>query len=186
VIFGVLFLFSSFYPPVLYKFQSWQDGGNSSTTFSFFERARSISNLKEVSNKGRLEIWQASARSLIKYPLLGVGLGNYVTVLDEDVSAAKKGASAHNLYLDFANEIGILGALLLVLIFFEILRNSWLVFRRAKEPDFRAFGLFFALYFLWVLAYSLFDVVLLNDKVLLFFMTGVGLLYSIRRIERKE
>ncbi|MDD5589877.1 MAG: O-antigen ligase family protein [Candidatus Portnoybacteria bacterium] len=186
LIFGFLFLLSSFYPPVLYKFQAWQGSGNASTTFSFFERAKSISKLSETSNKGRLEIWKASAEALKKYPLLGVGLGNYVTVLNEDVSAAKKGASAHNLYLDFANEIGLFGALFLLFIFFEILRNSWLIFRHSGEPYFRAFGLFFGLYFLWVMAYSLFDVVLLNDKVLLFFMTGVGLLYSVRRIEKME
>jgi putative inorganic carbon (HCO3(-)) transporter len=183
LIFGFLFLISTFYPPVLYKFQSWQGGENASTTFSFFERAKSISNLEETSNRGRMEIWETSAKSLLKYPLLGVGLGNYVKVLDEDVSAAKKGASAHNLYLDFASEIGIIGALILVAIFFEILRDSWLIFRNVSSPHFRTFGLFFGLYFLWVMAYSLFDVVLLNDKVLLFFMTTVGVLYSIKRIE---
>ncbi|MBI4708865.1 MAG: O-antigen ligase family protein [Candidatus Portnoybacteria bacterium] len=179
LIFGILFLASSFYPPVLYKFQSWQDSGNASTTFSFFERARSISRLSEISNKGRLEIWQASIESLIKYPILGVGLGNYVKVLDEDPSAAKKGASAHNLYLDFANEIGIFGALVLILMFLYILWISWLVFRRSGEPHFKIFGLFFGLYFLWVMAYSLFDVVLLNDKVLLLFLAECGVLFSI-------
>lgn len=178
-IFVLWFLVSSFYPLVLYKFQSWQ-GENASTTFSFFERARTISSLEEISNKSRLEIWRASAKSLIKYPVLGVGLGNYAKVLSEDIAAAKKGASAHNLYLDFANEIGIFGALILLLIFLEILRTAWHVFRNSDEPFFKAFGLFFGLYFLWVMAYSLFDVVLLNDKVFLFFMVGAASLYSVR------
>ncbi len=180
-IFVVLFLASVGYPPLLYKFQSWQ-GSNASTTFSFFERARSISNADEFSNKGRLEIWLASAKSIVKHPILGVGLGNYVTVLDENVSAAKKGASAHNLYLDFASEIGVFGALILLALFANILYTCWLVFCRAKDAHFKIFGLLFGLYFLWVATYSFFDVVLLNDKVLLILMVGLATLYNIRNI----
>ncbi|MFH0852168.1 MAG: O-antigen ligase family protein [bacterium] len=180
-IFGILFFASSFYPFVFYKVQSWL-GYGSSYDVSFFERAKSISDLDEISNKSRLQIWRASISSLAQHPMLGVGLGNYITVLNEDVSAVKKGASAHNLYLDFAAEIGILGVLILLAIFVEILRTCWLVFGQAEEPYFKIFGLAFGLYFLWALVYSLFDVVLLNDKVFLFFMVATGALYSIRAL----
>ncbi len=182
MLFIVFFVLSVGYPPILYTFQSWQTGNSASSTFSFFERAKSISDLDEVSNKGRLEIWQASIRSIAAHPLLGVGLGNYVVVLDEKVSAAKKGASAHNLYLDFASEIGIIGTLFLIGIFVDILYTSWLVWRRSKEAYFRFFGLLFGLYLLWVLGYSFFDVVLLNDKVLLLFMVSTATLYSLRKM----
>jgi O-antigen ligase len=185
-IFVVFFVLSVGYPPVLYTFQSWQTGNSASSTFSFFERAKSISDLDEVSNKGRLEIWRASLWSVAAHPLLGVGLGNYVVVLDEKVSAAKKGASAHNLYLDFASEIGILGTLFLIGIFADILYTSWLVWRRSKEAHFQFFALLFGLYLLWVLGYSFFDVVLLNDKVLLLFMVGAATLYSLRSIIRNQ
>jgi O-antigen ligase len=185
-LFVAIFLLSNFYPFFLYKFQSWQAGSSASSTFSFFERAKSISDVEEASNKGRLEIWRASFKSLIKYPILGVGFGNYTKVLGEDISAARKGASAHNLYLDFANEIGIFGALILIVIFLGILHNAWLVFRRATEIYFKAFGLFFCLYFLWVIVYSLFDVVLLNDKVLLLFLVELGTLFSIRKWAEKN
>jgi len=194
MIFVIFFILSVGYPPIFYTFQAWQAGnfsssfqawqaGNfSSSTFSFFERARSISDLDELSNKGRLEIWQASIRSVVVHPLLGVGLGNYVVVLDEKVSAIKKGASAHNLYLDFASEIGLVGTFFLAGIFIDFLYTSWLVWRRSKEAHFRFFGLLFGLYLLWVLGYSFFDVVLLNDKVLLLFMVGAATLYSLRNI----
>ncbi len=185
LIFMALFIFSKGYPFLFYKIQSWQ-GGGATSTFSFFERARSISDTDELSNKSRLEIWRASAKSLLNHPFLGVGLGNYVTVLGEDIAAAKKGASAHNLYLDIATEIGIPGVLILIAIFLEILRTAWLVFHTSQEPYFKIFGLVFGLYFLWVMIYSLFDVVLLNDKVLLFFMVGVGTLYGIKGMIEKE
>jgi O-antigen ligase len=181
-LFVFLFLFSVGYPPLLYKFQSWQTGGTSTSAFLLFERARSISDLEEISNKGRLEIWRASAASLKQHPFLGVGLGNFITVIDEKVSAAKKGASAHNLYLDFATEIGILGTLFLIAAFTHILYSCWLIFRCATEPHFKIYGLLFGLYLLWVLGYSFFDVVLLNDKVLLLFMVGSATLYSLRDI----
>jgi len=181
-LFIIFFVLSVGYPPVLYTFQSWQTGSSASSTFSFFERAKSISDLGEVSNKGRLEIWRASLRSIATHPLLGVGLGNYVVVLDEKVSAAKKGASAHNLYLDFAAEIGLVGLLFLIGIFADILYASWLTWRRSKELYFRFFGLLFGLYLLWVLGYSFFDVVLLNDKVLLLFMVGAATLYSLKNM----
>lgn len=179
IFFIPIFLLASFYAPFYYKMQSLS-GNLNTAALSFFDRAKSISDFSEISNKTRLQIWRASLKSISAHPILGVGLGNYITILGEQVSAAKQGASAHNLYLDFATEIGIFGALLLILIFAEILRTSWLVFRRAKEPYFKIFGLLFGLYFLWVMIYSLFDVVLLNDKVLLFFMVGAALLYSIR------
>ena len=181
LIFAALFILSSFYAPLYYKSQSLQ-GKIDKDALGLFSRAKSISDLNEISNKTRVQIWGVSLKSIGQHPFLGVGLGNYVTVLNEDASAAKRGASAHNLYLDFAAETGILGALLLILIFLEILRTSWLVFRYSDEPYFKMLGLTFGLYFLWAMIYSLFDVVLLNDKVLLFFVAGVAVLYSIRAL----
>lgn len=182
-LFIFIFIASFGYPPLLYTFQAWQTGQDISSSLNFFERARSISDFDELSNKGRLEIWQASAKSILQKPLLGVGLGNYFEVLNEDASTAKKGSSAHNLYLDFASEIGIFGAVAIILMFGNILYSAWLVFRHAREEYFKLFGLLFCLYFLWIAAYSFFDVVLLNDKVLLFFMVGAAALYNIRNLE---
>ena len=181
-VFVLLFLISSGYPMFYYTFRAWQTGQDASTTISFFERARSISNLDELSNSGRLEIWATSLRSIARHPFLGVGLGNYITVLNQDVSAAKQGSSAHNLYLDFASETGIFGVLILIAIFANILYTSWLVFRHAREPYFKFYGLLAGLYFLWVAAYSFFDVVLLNDKVLMLAMVVLAVLYGLRNL----
>lgn len=182
LLFGLLFILSAGYPPIFYKIHAWQTGEYGTSTFSFFERVRSISDLDELSNKTRLQIWGTSLRSIVRHPLLGVGLGNYTQVLGEDISAAKEGASAHNLYLDFASEIGLLGALALLAIFYIIGRTSWLVFRRSRDRILRFYALLFGLYFLWLLVYSLFDVVLLNDKVLLLFVTAVATLDGVKNL----
>ncbi|HEB01510.1 MAG TPA: O-antigen ligase domain-containing protein [Candidatus Portnoybacteria bacterium] len=136
-----------------------------------FKRARTLTDLEELSVKTRIGIWQTSFKSVLKNPILGVGIGNYPVVLGEDISAAKRGASAHNLYLDVASEMGLLGLIVLLLMFWQILRRS--------IKNHNQFSYIFTFFFSWVLIYSLFDVVLLNDKVLLLFMVALGLLYSI-------
>lgn len=135
-----------------------------------FKRAKTLTDLEELSVKSRMEIWQKSLKSILKRPILGVGIGNYPVVLDQDISTAKKGASAHNLYLDIASEMGILGLVVLLLIFWQILK-------RAVKVN-KSFGYIFAFFFIWILIYNLFDVILLNDKVLLLFMIPLALLYS--------
>jgi len=148
---------------------SFQDDGRDASLA--FKRAKTVIDLEELSVKSRMGIWEASFQSILKRPLLGVGVGNYPVVLGEDISAAKKGASAHNLYLDVASEMGLLGLIVLLLIFFLILK---------KSIHFNHFSRIFAFFFVWILIYNLFDVVLLNDKVLLLFMVALGLLYSTR------
>lgn len=178
LLFFFIFVFSAGYPFVYYKFQSW----TSTSTLSLFERARSISDLDEQSNKSRLQIWKTSLESISKKPILGVGLGNYVSVINADTSAAKKGASAHNLYLDIFSETGFLGALLLLAMIIDIIWTSWLVFRRANEKYIKLYGLMMLLCTVWLAGYNLFDVVLLNDKVLLIFMVITAVLYNLRNL----
>jgi len=150
--------------------QSRQDGANGTLAF---KRAKSVIDMDELSVKSRVGIWKTSFQSVLNHPMLGVGIGNYPVVLDEDISSAKKGASAHNLYLDVASEMGLLGLIVLLLIFWQILKIAVISSRH------RTFPIIFIFFFLWILAYNLFDVVLLNDKVLLLFMTALGLLCSI-------
>lgn len=133
------------------------------------KRAKSILNFKETSNKGRLEIWNATLNSFVKYPFLGVGVGNYPTVIGEPLESGRRGASAHNLYFDIAAEMGILGLVTFLLILWEIFKKARAQIAVAKTV--------FLFYFIWILLYSLFDVVLLNDKVLLFFIVQVAVLY---------
>jgi len=170
IIFALSFPISS-----LLLSNSRQDGEDATLAF---KRAKSIADLEELSVKSRLGIWKASFESILKHPLLGVGIGNYAIVLGEDISAAKKGASAHNLYLDVASETGILGLIAFLLIFWEILRTSWKL--RKKEN----YAWIFLFFFVWISLYNLFDVVLFNDKVLLMFMVILGVLYSLNEPEK--
>ncbi|MFA6909413.1 MAG: hypothetical protein WC289_06100, partial [Patescibacteria group bacterium] len=124
-------------------------------------------------------IWKETAALIMESPLFVVGPWNYPLVLKEDISAAKKGASAHNLYLHILSEMGILGFSAFVLalgaVFIILYRLSFDV----SLAEFRAFGWCAGFGFVWAMAYGLFDVVLLNDKALLFFAAFVGIICAV-------
>src|SRR3989338_1880573 len=71
------------------------------------KRVRSIINFGETSNKERIRIWKLYFESIKNHPFLGVGIGNFPVVLNQDLALAKAGSSAHNIYLHIAAEMGI-------------------------------------------------------------------------------
>ena len=164
----MLLIFVLAFPISSFIVSASQEGENGTLTF---KRAKSLADLEELSVKSRMEIWEKSFKSFLRKPILGVGIGNFPVVLDEDISTAKKGSSAHNLYLDVLSEMGLLGLIALLVIFWQILKKS------IKNKNYYSY--IFAFFFLWILLYNLFDVVLLNDKVLLLFMVALGVFYSI-------
>ncbi len=183
LIFGVLIIFFLLFPlssGVLLLSQKAQMDDLDMGKLSLFERAKSITDFSELSAKTRFQIWDRTLASVADNPFLGIGIGNYPVVLNEDISAAKKGSSAHNLYLDIAAEMGVFALIVLLFAFWQIFKEGWLIFTREKDSFCQAWAGFFVLALIWVLAYSLFDVVLLNDKVLLFFLANVGLLSAIQ------
>jgi len=178
---GSLIIFFLLFPivaTILFMPQYIELGREATMGVSFFERSKSIFDLDEASIKGRLEIWRRTIDSIVLHPWLGVGIGNYPLVLNESLSTAKKGSSAHSLYLDFAAEIGVFGLLILLAVFWYILKDTWQVFTRANKSFLQVWAGFFLFALIWILGYSVFDVVLLNDKVLLFFVTNLGILYG--------
>ncbi|MBU1177576.1 O-antigen ligase family protein [Patescibacteria group bacterium] len=178
IIFFILFPIASV---ILFMPQYIELGRDAISNASLFERTRSIIDFTEMSIKGRLEIWQRTVDSIIIRPLLGVGIGNFPLILNEDFSFSKKGSSAHNLYLDFAAEIGVFALFVLLVVFWKILKRAWYFFQGKIKGNSSYLNIwigFFVIAFLWILSYSLFDVVLLNDKVLLFFMANIAILYS--------
>jgi len=185
LIIGCLIIFFLLFPIasriLLFSQQIQLDRPLDLENLSLFERARSIIDFDEISVKNRLEIWIRTVDSIIIHPILGVGIGNYPIVLNEKISLAKKGSSAHNLYLDIAAEIGVFALIVLLIVFWQILKKSWFVFQEKIKVNNRFLQVwsgFFVLALIWILGYSLFDVVLFNDKVLLFFIANLSLLYT--------
>jgi len=154
--------------------------------FSMFERAFSISDFSEISNKGRLQIWRETLISISERPFLGVGFGNFPTVLEENISTSKMGSSAHSTYLDIASEIGVFGLIIFLLILIEILKTARNLFFKLENKYLKIFTGSFFVYFVWICAYGLFDIVIFNDKVLMMTVIMIGMLYSVKRIMNYE
>ncbi|MFZ2187270.1 MAG: O-antigen ligase family protein [Candidatus Moraniibacteriota bacterium] len=69
--------------------------------FSSFSRS-------DGSNVERLRLWQESAVFIVEHPVLGAGLGNYPLAVKPSASY-REPIYAHNLYLDVASELGLVG-----------------------------------------------------------------------------
>ncbi len=156
-----------------------QDKTDSALTL---KRLRSIIDLTETSNQGRLFIWKESIKSIAKHPFLGVGIGNFPVILEQDVLLQKAGSTAHNIYLNSAVEMGILGMILIIMIFYEILKKCWAGLKKPQNDSLSILKIFLGFYFLWVFTYCLFDVALFDARVMMFFVAEVTILFSLTRI----
>ncbi|MCX6729965.1 MAG: O-antigen ligase family protein [Candidatus Portnoybacteria bacterium] len=145
------------------------------------KRLASILNLDETSNQGRVYIWKKSLESFKKHPLLGIGVGNFPVVLEQDIALAKAGSSAHNLYLNFLVENGIFAFILIILIVLEILSTIFSVLKTNPSPEKRKLITAIFVFLVWIFGYGLFDIALMDERVFLLFLTILGLIFAIRR-----
>jgi O-antigen ligase len=142
----------------------------------FLKRLTSIINLDELSNAGRIQIWKRSISSIVKRPVLGVGIGNFPTVLGQTSDSAKAGSSAHNLYLNAFAEIGVLGGILFLLFLWMVLKNFWFLFRNSVSVQEKALGFFGLISLIWILAYSMTDAALSDERAFLGLMLILGII----------
>jgi O-antigen ligase len=150
------------------------------------KRLKSISDIEETSNKGRLFIWAKSVESIIKRPILGVGMGNFPVILEQDIVLQKAGSTAHNVYLNSGAEMGIFGLILNILIFYEILRRCYLHFKEKEKNNYNLLVIFLGFYFLWIFAYSFFDVAIFDARVMMFFAAEVAIVFSLPLLNKKN
>ena len=178
----VLFLISLPIAGIIFNSPQFRFTGTAAEKKVFAERIKSIIDTEETSNQGRIYIWKATLHSMVAHPFLGVGIGNFPVVLALNPSAIKAGASAHNLYLNFFAELGILGFVASSVLIFELCRRAWLVFRRYDGMT-RFFAFNVLLYLIWIIWYSMTDVAIFDERPFLLSMIFVGALFA---IEPKE
>ena len=82
------------------------------------QRFYSIFNFQDGSVEERLELWKTGIETTKENPWGGVGIGNLSEVV-EPFSDQRIPIYAHNLFLDFSSETGILGGLVVFLILFS-------------------------------------------------------------------
>ncbi len=144
----------------------------------FRKRISSILDIGETSNRERLRIWRVTLNSVGERPLLGVGIGNFPVVLDQDVALAKAGSSAHNIYLHIAAEIGIVGLAAALAALWVLLAKTYEHFLRQRDGLLAFYQGAALLYVPWVLLYSLTDIALFDERAFLLFVITSALLVS--------
>jgi len=144
------------------------------------KRLFSILDIDEQSNQGRIYIWKKSLESLKSHPFLGVGLGNFPLVLEQNLELAKAGSSAHNLYLNFAVESGIFILIIIAIIVLQILSVIFKLLKNNLLPKYRILLSAFLVFLVWIFGYSLFDIALSDERVFLLFMVILGMIYAIK------
>jgi len=143
----------------------------------FARRIRSVIDFGEMSNALRLAIWKSSALSIGHHPLLGVGIGNFPVVLQQNIALARAGSTAHNLYLHVAAEMGLAALLLLVSLLISTVRGTWQWFRTAHGPSL-AYTSALLLYLPWIYAYVLTDPIIFDERVFLMFATTLAVIWA--------
>jgi len=146
------------------------------------KRLKSTLDLQEKSNRGRIFIWEKTLNSIFQHPWLGVGIGNFPVVLNQEIKLAKAGSSAHNLYLHIAAEIGLLGLVVFLLFLKEILQACRQIFQ-SNSLFLKIFGGTTFVYFFWILGYNLTDAAMFDGRVFLLFMLLSGCLLASRELD---
>lgn len=153
---------------------------------NFLERAGSIYDLDESSNVGRLEIWKSSLNYAINHPL-GTGYGNFISSITDTQNESfeqvgdqknlrfnlpQKFITAHSLYLHLLVELGLLGLIAFGAIWLGFFKKVWTYLKSVKfeSTDQSQLLINIGLALIWLLAYGLFDVTILNERVLLYLM----------------
>lgn len=159
----------------------------------FLQRAATIYKIKEQSNLGFVQIWESSLRYAAHHPL-GVGYGNFIVSLIRETPRGTKFreiaveknfrynlpqryVSAHSLYLHILVELSIVGLVVFLAFWVQYYLTVWsfLKTHRNDANPLIFFVLNIAVTFIWFLAYSIFDITLFNDKVLVYSLICLAL-----------
>jgi len=184
-----LFLFFTILPFSFFAFNSTQfklhEGGQKENVLK--ERIKSIIDTSETSNQGRIAIWKATLRSMAQNPVLGVGIGNFPTILELNPTAIKAGASAHNLFLNVFAELGMLGFIIFLLMLYEVFKVGWQLFSVDGYLSLSGFfGANALIYLIWILWYSMTDVAIFDERAFLLLMIMTGSLFALKNGFKKD
>ncbi len=175
--------------PLLDRGFAWVRNASGEATL---DRVESIINPEETSNAGRLEMWRAASKYALHHPF-GVGYANFVVTLSttaKDVSfdqaasqenklyqLPQRYVTAHSLYLQLLVELSAIGLILFGLFWLSFFYRMW-DYVRSRAYSISPETIYIAslcVVFLWFLAYGVFDVTWLNDKILLYTFLALGL-----------
>jgi putative inorganic carbon (hco3(-)) transporter len=92
----------------------------------------------DASNELRLQIWRVGEKIFLKYPIFGVGAGQFSTAYGQIFLAGRHAAwmNPHNLLLQLACELGIVGLAAFVYFMWQIVKGIRFVLRKKRNREF--------------------------------------------------
>jgi putative inorganic carbon (hco3(-)) transporter len=92
----------------------------------------------DASNELRLQIWRVGERIFLKYPILGVGAGQFSTAYAQTSLGGRHAAwmNPHNLLLQVACELGLVGLAAFVYFMWQIVKGIRFVLRKKSDRGF--------------------------------------------------
>lgn len=92
-----------------------------------------LQEVDEFTSASRLALWGAAGAMFVQHPVLGVGYGNYRSLYGDYIpGAAPDQLDAHNLYLQFLSETGVIGFAVFFVIIITFVRMA---IKLARSPD---------------------------------------------------
>jgi O-antigen ligase len=100
-----------------------------------------LSEVDEFTQASRLALWGAAGIMFLGHPVLGVGYGNYRALYHDYIPGSRPNElDAHNLYLQFLSETGIIGFLVFCFLVGALTRIA-LKLAGSADPYFRLMGI---------------------------------------------
>lgn len=143
----------------------------------------------DISTMGRLHIWDFALASIRNHPFLGVGLQHYTQVYAYDGRSALKSLEflhAHNLYLELAMGIGLIGLGLFMWFIVIVLKRGMWVFKTGSTALSRAIALGCVGGIINFLADGLFEYLFHNVNVGFLFWMILGIIMTLWRLENNK
>jgi O-antigen ligase len=100
-----------------------------------------LQEVDEFTSASRVALWGAAGAMFVEHPILGVGYGNYRSLYSDYIpGAAPNQLDAHNLYLQFLSETGIIGFAVFFVIIGSFIRMA-IKLARSPDPFYRLVGI---------------------------------------------
>ncbi len=168
--------------------------GAVASSSAILERLQSIASFNSDSAvTGRFEFWSVALKLVAENPLSGIGLGNWYTVygtlpiqnLPRLPYSLEVPAQAHNLFLNLAVEIGLVGAGAFILMLgFAFYGAVKIISASTGRTQIWTTGICAGL--AAMVAQNLIDVTIYQGFMVLVLFTYLGLLETMRRFEKSE
>ncbi len=136
----------------------------------------------------RLKIWETTPEIIAQHPFFGVGQGNFPAVSPSFGLADVGGAPfdhAHDLFLNVAAELGLVGLALLVVMLFELLNSA----RRSlanRKSELYPLAVALSASLLGILVNSVTEYPLRQNLILATILIDIGLLLAVDRLTRAQ